>query len=90
MDGSSDGRESGRCRRDRRGDAAGQRAALRLIDLALPLLEAGRSLRFAMMPEGQDPDDLLKSSGPAAVQKLLDDEEDLLQLLAADTGVALT
>jgi len=63
------------------GDAAGQRAALRLIDLALPLLEAGRSLRFAMMPEGQDPDDLLKSSGRAAVQALVDRAVPMVQLL---------
>ncbi|MEH6646502.1 DNA primase [Sulfitobacter sp.] len=63
------------------GDTAGQRAALRLIDLALPLLEAGRSLRFAMMPEGQDPDDLLKFSGPAAVQTLLDAAVPMVQLL---------
>ncbi len=63
------------------GDAAGQRAALRLIDLALPLLEAGRSLRFAMMPEGQDPDDLLKSSGAGAVQALLDAAVPMVQLL---------
>ena len=63
------------------GDTAGQRAALRLIDLALPLLEAGRSLRFAMMPEGQDPDDLLKSSGAAAVQTLLDAAVPMVQLL---------
>lgn len=63
------------------GDAAGQRAALRLIDLALPLLEAGRSLRFAMMPEGQDPDDLLKSSGASAVQSLLDAAVPMVQLL---------
>ena len=63
------------------GDTAGQRAALRLIDLALPLLEAGRSLRFAMMPEGQDPDDLLKSSGAGAVQALLDQAVPMVQLL---------
>ena len=63
------------------GDTAGQRAALRLIDLALPLLEAGRSLRFAMMPEGQDPDDLLKSAGAGAVQKLLDAAVPMVQLL---------
>jgi len=43
------------------GDTAGIRAAMRTIDIALPLLEAGQSLRFAMMPEGMDPDDLLKS-----------------------------
>ena len=63
------------------GDAAGQRAALRLIDLALPLLEAGRSLRFAMMPEGKDPDDLLKASGAGAVQALLDAAVPMVQLL---------
>jgi DNA primase len=63
------------------GDTAGQRAALRLIDLSLPLLEAGRSLRFAMMPEGQDPDDLLKSAGAGAVQKLLDAAVPMVQLL---------
>ncbi len=63
------------------GDTAGQRAALRLIDLALPLLEAGRSLRFAMMPEGQDPDDLLKSAGAGAVQTLIDAAEPMVRLL---------
>ncbi|UWR23539.1 DNA primase [Sulfitobacter sp. S190] len=63
------------------GDAAGQRAALRLIDLSLPLLEAGRSLRFAMMPEGQDPDDLLKAAGPGALQKIIDAAVPMVQLL---------
>jgi DNA primase len=63
------------------GDTAGQRAALRLIDLALPLLEAGKSLRFAMMPEGQDPDDVLKASGAGAFQKLIDGAVPMVQLL---------
>ncbi|MFG6561074.1 DNA primase [Sulfitobacter sp. 1A15299] len=63
------------------GDAAGQRAALRLIDLALPLLEAGQSLRFAVMPEGQDPDDLLRAQGAAALQKLLDNALPMVRLL---------
>ena len=63
------------------GDTAGQRAALRLIDLALPLLEAGRSLRFVMMPEGQDPDDLLKAAGPEAFRKLIDGAVPMVQLL---------
>jgi DNA primase len=63
------------------GDTAGQRAALRLIDVALPLLEAGKSLRFAMMPEGQDPDDLLKASGAGAFQKLVDGAVPMVQLL---------
>ena len=51
--------------------AAGLRAAMRVIDLALPMLEAGQSLRFAIMPEGLDPDDVLKSKGNAEMQKLL-------------------
>ncbi|MFD2738414.1 DNA primase [Sulfitobacter aestuarii] len=63
------------------GDAAGQRAALRLIDLALPLLEAGQSLRFAVLPEGQDPDDLLRAQGAGALQALLDQALPMVQLL---------
>ena len=63
------------------GDTAGQRAAMRLIDLALPLLEAGRSMRFVMMPEGQDPDDLLRASGAGAFQKLIDQAVPMVRLL---------
>ena len=63
------------------GDTAGQRAALRAVDLALPALEAGQSLRFAMMPEGQDPDDLLKAQGAPALQKLLDAAMPMVRLL---------
>ncbi|MEM7599028.1 MAG: DNA primase [Pseudomonadota bacterium] len=63
------------------GDTAGLRAANRVIDLALPALEAGKSLRFARMPEGQDPDDLLRASGPSAVQELLEAALPMVQLL---------
>ena len=63
------------------GDTAGLRAAMRLIDLSLPLLEAGKSLRFAMMPQGQDPDDVLKSQGVEALQKLLDGAVPMVHLL---------
>jgi len=50
------------------GDAAGLKAAYRALDLALPLLKPGHSLRFAFLPEGLDPDDLLKARGPEAVK----------------------
>ncbi|PSL20021.1 DNA primase [Shimia abyssi] len=63
------------------GDTAGLRAAMRVIDLALPQLEAGKSLRFAIMPDGKDPDDLIKSKGRAAVQKVLDQAMPMVQLL---------
>ncbi|MEM1100750.1 MAG: DNA primase [Pseudomonadota bacterium] len=63
------------------GDTAGLRAAMRVIDLALPLLEAPKSLRFALMPEGQDPDDLLKSAGAEAMTERLEAAMPLVQLL---------
>ena len=63
------------------GDKAGLRAAYRLIDLALPMLQTGRALRFALMPEGQDPDDLIRAKGPQAVQAVLDNAMPLVELL---------
>ena len=63
------------------GDKAGVRAAQRLIDLALPLLQAGKSLRFVVLPEGQDPDDLTRQEGPGAMQRLLDNAQPMVELL---------
>ena len=63
------------------GDTAGLRAAMRLIDLALPLLESGKSLRFALMPAGKDPDDLLRESGAEAFKNLLDEAAPMVSLL---------
>jgi DNA primase len=54
------------------GDSAGLKAAHRALDLALPLLKPGHSLKFALLPEGQDPDDLLKSEGPEAVKSVVE------------------
>jgi len=63
------------------GDAAGLRAAERVIDLAMPLLEAGQSLRFAIMPEAQDPDDVIRTGGAEAMQQLIDGAIPMVQLL---------
>ncbi|MGI1660734.1 DNA primase [Palleronia sp. KMU-117] len=63
------------------GDRAGLNAALRLIDLALPMLEAGQSLRFAILPDGQDPDDLIRAGGAAAMQRCLDAAVPMVTLL---------
>ena len=54
------------------GDRAGVNAAYRLIDLALPLIETGKTINFALMPEGYDPDDLIKERGRDAMQNLVD------------------
>ena len=53
------------------GDRAGQKAAYRAADLALPQLKPGKSLRFALLPEGQDPDDLARSGGRAAIEEVI-------------------
>jgi DNA primase len=54
------------------GDAAGQRAALKAAETALPLLKPGRALRFAALPPEDDPDSLIKRDGPGAFAALLD------------------
>ena len=63
------------------GDGAGQRAALRAADLALPHLKPGKSLRFALMPEGQDPDDLARTGGRAAIDEVLSAARPLAEVL---------
>ena len=63
------------------GDAAGIKAALRVIDLALPLLEAGKGLRFATMPGGMDPDDLIRAQGAGAMKAVLESAQPMVNLL---------
>ena len=53
------------------GDRAGQKAAWRAADLALPHALPGKSLRFALLPEGQDPDDLARSGGRGAIEEVI-------------------
>mgnify|MGYP002875703964 FL=1 len=53
------------------GDAAGKRAQMRALERLLPLLEPGRSARLAMLPEGKDPDDVLRSDGSDGLLKVL-------------------
>ncbi|MDO8876213.1 MAG: DNA primase [Pseudolabrys sp.] len=63
------------------GDGAGVRAAYRAMDLALPRLKPGKSLKFALLPQGQDPDDLLRSSGREAVAEVIAAARPLGQML---------
>jgi DNA primase len=63
------------------GDQAGRRAAYRAVDLALPQLKPGKSLRFAGLPQGQDPDDLVRSGGREAVAEVLTAASGLADLL---------
>ncbi|HZK90887.1 MAG TPA: DNA primase [Stellaceae bacterium] len=63
------------------GDAAGERAALRALHRALPLLKPGRSLRFVTLPAGEDPDSLIANSGAAAFADLLRVAKPLAEVL---------
>ena len=63
------------------GDAAGQRAAMRGAERALPLLRPGHSLQVATLPSGLDPDDLIKRDGVKAMERLLGDTRSLLDLV---------
>lgn len=65
------------------GDKAGRRAAYRALDVALPVLTAGKSLRFALLPDGQDPDDLARSGGAAAIDRVLSGARPLVDMLWA-------
>lgn len=63
------------------GDAAGRRAAARAAERALAILRPGKSLRFALMPAGQDPDDLLRAAGASAMRAVLEGSRPLLDML---------
>ena len=63
------------------GDAAGLRAAHKAIDRALPLLQPGRSFRFALLTGGQDPDDILRAAGPGALRAALTDAKPFVRAL---------
>lgn len=66
------------------GDPAGQRAAVRAAQRTLPLLKPGYSLRFALLPSGEDPDSLIRTNGSKAMQDVLDKAESLVEVLWRD------
>jgi len=63
------------------GDSAGRRAAYRAVDLALPLIKAGKSLKFASLPEGHDPDDLVRAGGREAIGEVIGAAQPLAHVL---------
>ena len=65
------------------GDSAGLRAAYRAVDLAMPRLKPGKSLKFALLPQGQDPDDLARSGGRDAIADVIGASRPLAGMLWA-------
>ena len=54
------------------GDRAGRDAAWKALGIALPTLKQGRQLKFMFVPDGDDPDTLVRKEGKDAFQKRLD------------------
>ena len=63
------------------GDNAGQKAAARAIDRIMPHLLPGKSVRIAIMPAGEDPDSLIRASGPTAMKSVIDQAQSLVDAL---------
>ena len=54
------------------GDKAGRKAAWRALEATLPRLREGRQAKFLFLPEGEDPDTMVRSQGAGAFAALLD------------------
>ncbi|CCM76681.1 DNA primase [Rhizobium mesoamericanum] len=65
------------------GDSAGVRAANRAADLALPHIKPGRTVRFALLPDGKDPDDLVRNEGRAPFDKVMSQAKPLAEMIWA-------
>jgi DNA primase len=63
------------------GDKAGEGAAARAVDRMLPALREGHSFRFAFLPQGQDPDDLVRGAGPGAFAECVNNAQPLIDML---------
>ena len=63
------------------GDGAGRKAAFRAAETALALLRPGRTLRFALLPDGQDPDDIARTTGREAMADVLARAQPLAEIL---------
>jgi len=63
------------------GDRAGEAAAARAIDRMLPNLREGHSFRFAFLPQGSDPDDLVRTKGARAFAEILASARPLIDVL---------
>ena len=69
------------------GDQAGLRAAERAADLVLPHLKPGKTVRIATLPEGQDPDDIIKSQGRGAFAEVIEKARSLSDMVwSFETG----
>lgn len=72
------------------GDGAGIRAASRAADLALPHIKPGRSVSFALLPDGKDPDDLVRHEGRAPFDRVLSEAKPLAAMIWSRETASVT
>ena len=63
------------------GDKAGRAAAIRGLEATLPVIQDGKQVRFLFLPEGEDPDSLVRKTGKEAFLERLDDSSSLAHVL---------
>lgn len=64
------------------GDAAGQKAARRTLELALPLLTGAKKIKFLTLPDGHDPDSFVQENGAAAFVQMQNEAQELSEFLS--------
>ncbi|MCM2454148.1 DNA primase [Rhizobium sp. CG4] len=72
------------------GDGAGIRAANRAADLALPHIKPGRSVSFALLPDGKDPDDLVRHEGRAPFDRVMAEAKPLAAMIWSRETAAMS
>ena len=70
------------------GDSAGRRAASRAVTQILPHIQAGKNIRIASLPDGQDPDDILKTQGSAGLTRLIERAQGILDYVWSERSAA--
>ena len=71
------------------GDEAGRKAAFRGMEAALPMMEDGRGVKFLFLPEGEDPDTVVRNKGPQHLEHLFDTAAPLETFLFEQMGLGI-
>ena len=66
------------------GDSAGQHAMIRALNRALPLLVSGKSLKFAVLPQGMDPDDMMRQKSDDSWKNIIQNATSFVDVLWND------
>ena len=71
------------------GDEAGRKAAFRGMEAALPMMEDGRGVKFLFLPEGEDPDTVVRNKGPQHLEHLFNTAAPLETFLFEQMGLGI-